>query len=126
MQVPATGLENPGERPFVAWGPAEFDLDTVFPSSRIVNLPPQLIQAMFPQLHIGETARVVVGQGANNLRATPNGELVGQIPEGGQVLVIEGPVWAEEMPWWRVNYNGQEGWTAEYGNGTHWLELVVD
>lgn len=124
MQVPPTGLESTGEMPFVAWGPAQFGL-----GGESSLIPLQEVQsgcgdALASRLRVGQTAQVVEGQGANNVRAMPgkDGELVGQIPEGGQFTVMEGSTCVENMFWWRVDYDGLDGWTAEGDNSAYWLE----
>jgi hypothetical protein len=73
---------------------------------------------------------VVGGQGivtpgsSNRLRETPaTGRILTEIPPGGIFDVLEGPVcMSNGIAWWRVNYSGTIGWTAE-GQGTeYWLE----
>ncbi len=63
---------------------------------------------------------------ANSVRSQPGrgmGSLIGEIPPGGVFSVLSGPqCGAEGMAWWRVNYNGLVGWTAEGEAGTYWLE----
>lgn len=123
MQVPPTGLEYSGEMPFVAWKSVQFGLG----ESRMTppqEAPSECENAPAPRLQVGQPARVVAGQGANNVRATPgkDGELVGQIPEGEQFTVIEGPKCVENMFWWHVNYDGLNGWTAEGDSNAYWLE----
>lgn len=79
--------------------------------------------ALASRLVVGEQGRVGPG-GANNVRseAATSGQLLGQIPGGGAFIVLEGPVCGEGFAWWRVDYNGLTGWTAE-GQGTdYWLE----
>lgn len=61
---------------------------------------------------------------ANNMRANPsaNAALIGEIPGSEVFIVLDGPVCAENMAWWQVNYKGLIGWTAE-GQGTdYWLQ----
>lgn len=72
---------------------------------------------------LGATGYVTVGGGANNLRELPSrdGALLGQIPEGAAFTVVEGPTCTEDMAWWRVNFNGIVGWTAEGQGDVYWL-----
>lgn len=81
------------------------------------------------RLNIGMKARVTDYPFMNNrLRSEPNAEatIIGYIPPGGQLEILEGPSCANNWIWWRVRYlvTGQEGWTSE-GDGTdYWLEPV--
>ena len=47
---------------------------------------------------------------ANRMRSGPGlgFDQVGQIPGSEYFFVIEGPICADSMAWWRVNYNGIE------------------
>lgn len=60
----------------------------------------------------------------NNLRAEPTASSaqLGTIPGSQSFLVLEGPVCAESMAWWRVNYKGTIGWTSEGLGSSYWLE----
>ncbi len=63
---------------------------------------------------------------SNTVRSQPGrnvGSVVGEIPPGGVFNVLSGPQCGPEgMAWWRVNYNGLIGWTAEGESGVYWLE----
>jgi hypothetical protein len=126
MQVPPSGLESSGEMPFVAWSPVQFGLGEgrITPAQEVQN---SCGDALVSRLNAGQPAQVVVGQGANNVRVDPgkDGELLGQIPEGQQFMVIDGPECIENMFWWHVDYNGLNGWTAEGDNSVYWLEPVI-
>jgi hypothetical protein len=66
--------------------------------------------------------RVTPGK-PNNMRNQANrlGAKVGEIPGDGLFYVLEGPVCdTEGRAWWRVDYNGLQGWTAE-GEGTSYF-----
>lgn len=78
------------------------------------------------RLNVGYSARVTTDSWLpNRVRAQPNlgGQVIGQIPAGGVVTVIEGPHCDNGITWWRVQYDDLTGWTAE-GNGydQYWLE----
>lgn len=79
------------------------------------------------RLYIQAEGRVLEGLGSNNLRTEPNpdAELVGQIPEGEQFTVLDGPVCMNEMVWWHVEYGDTIGWTAEGDNEGYWLEPIL-
>ncbi|MCC7450652.1 MAG: SH3 domain-containing protein [Anaerolineae bacterium] len=73
------------------------------------------------RLVVGLQARVTPGP-SNTLRSHPGGWAIGLMPGGAVFSVLDGPQCVRGMAWWRVNYLGQIGWTAEgYGN-TYWLE----
>lgn len=70
-----------------------------------------------PGLEVGKTF-AITQLGANlNLRSSSflTSTVQTKIPEGEKILVIEGPVEANEYIWWRVRVidTGQEGWVAE-------------
>ena len=74
------------------------------------------------RLKIGFTATVVPGP-ANNVRSEPTtaSEIIGQIPSGPEFRILDGPVCAQDMAWWEINYNGLVGWTVEGQGDTYWL-----
>jgi hypothetical protein len=69
-----------------------------------------------PRLVIGDRAQVTPGD-ANNVRTRPgtNNPRIGSIPGGGELVVLDGPVCADGYVWWRVDFEGLVGWTAEGG-----------
>lgn len=75
------------------------------------------------RLEVGLLGRVTPG-GPNNVRSAPSlqAQLVGQIPGEGVFTVLSGPMCADNLPWWEVDYNGLRGWTAEGQGNTYWLE----
>ena len=79
--------------------------------------------APLPRLVVGALARVLPGD-ANNVRdaASRNGALVGSIPGGEVFNVLEGPVCADGLNWWSVDYDGLLGWTVEGSGSEYWLE----
>ncbi len=80
--------------------------------------------ALPPRLEFGGSGRVIPGNGANNLRdsASQNGLKVGEIPENGVFTIKGGPVCAEGISWWKVEYQDLVGWTAESQDGNYFLE----
>jgi len=49
---------------------------------------------------------------------------VGRIPPGGEFLVLEGPECNQNFAWFRVDYDGLIGWTAEGEAVRYWLEVI--
>lgn len=78
------------------------------------------------RLEVGMTARVTPGP-ANNVRAEPQtgAPLVGQIPGGDELTVIDGPVCADKFTWWQVDYDGLVGWTVEGTPEEYWIEPFI-
>ncbi len=77
--------------------------------------------ALPSRLHVGGQGRVLPGS-SNRVRVTPaTGAIIGNIPAGGVFDVLEGPVCTSNgIAWWRVNYNGLIGYTAE-GQGSNYF-----
>ncbi len=112
---------SPATPAYASWGPQAWRLYAgELPSSGEYVC----LGAPEPRLTVGAAARVVVGQGANNLRdaASTGGSLLGTIPEGAMVDVLGGPECANGYTWWQVVYNGMTGWTAEGEGLDYWLE----
>ena len=113
---------SPNTPAYVAWGPRFWRTYTGpldLPVTEFV-----CFGAPAPRLQVGGSAQVVIGQGANNLRSEPGtgATLLGTIPEGTVISVLDGPVCADGYGWWQVEYNGQTGWTAEGEGLDYWLE----
>jgi uncharacterized protein YraI len=58
---------------------------------------------------------------ALRMRAAPGTQhpIVAQIAVGSLFFVLEGPVCGESYAWYRVRYQGEEGWVAE-GDGSQY------
>ncbi len=70
---------------------------------------------------------VVVNPGGLNVRASPslNADIVAGLDLGDGVEVLEGPVSADDVTWWRVRTaDGFEGWAAEGFDGAVFLEGI--
>jgi WD40 repeat protein len=78
------------------------------------------------RLQIGEQGRVLPGP-ANNLRSEPtsSSQDLGEIPGEEVFDVLEGPVCADNIVWWQVQYNGIIGWTGEGINSEYWVESLA-
>lgn len=63
----------------------------------------------------------------NRMRARPSrtAQITGRIPGGGTFLVLDGPNCADGFAWYRVNYFGAIGWTAEGSAQVYWLQPLV-
>jgi hypothetical protein len=74
-------------------------------------------------LQVGGQGRVTPGL-ANKVRSAPSLSAVqiGRIDEGEVFSVIDGPQCADGYTWWKVSYNGLEGWTASGTGSDPWIE----
>lgn len=81
--------------------------------------------ALEARLIVGREGRITSGT-PTRVRAAPNtgGEQVGQLQPNTVFQVLEGPVCAEGIQWWRVSVGTLEGWTAEGVDDTYLTELV--
>ena len=67
---------------------------------------------------IGDVARNV-NSGPVNLRLTPGyrakptEDRLALVPARAQVEIVGGPIWVDDLTWWQVRWQGQEGWMAE-------------
>lgn len=85
---------------------------------------PLVCQGALPsRLAVGRYGRVTSGA-PNNLRAQPSvtATLIGQLPADAFFAILEGPICADGYAWYRVDYQGTTGWTAEADAVSYWLE----
>ncbi|GEM_PF-4055307 len=80
-----------------------------------------------PRLRAGDTGRVTLTGGANNMRSNPDttAVLLTQIPEGGVFDVIAGPTCSSGYYWYQVQFGNMVGWTAESGSDRYWIEPIA-
>ncbi len=79
------------------------------------------------RLVIGESGRVLP-ETHNHLResASTDSAVLGSIPVGGRFAVLEGPICDPNgIAWWRVDYQGSTGWTAEGAGQQYWTEPLI-
>jgi uncharacterized protein YgiM (DUF1202 family) len=60
-----------------------------------------------------------------NMREGPGTafDVITQIPAGGVLYVLEGPSCSQNYAWYRVDYNGREGWVAEGDASGYYVEV---
>ena len=75
------------------------------------------------RLTVGGQGRVTPGA-ANKMRSGPGtaSPHIGSIPGEAVFNVTGGPHCADGYTWWKVNYNGTEGWTASGSASEYWVE----
>ena len=77
------------------------------------------------RLRAGMHARVIEGQKANPLRSQPTtsgNNILGTIPAGQTLDILDGPGCAEGRVWWNVRApDGNAGWMAEGDQNERWL-----
>lgn len=95
-------------------------------SQPLPSATPSCPGVITPRLRVNGMARVTPGD-PNNLRAQPSTSAtrLGTIPGGSIFTVLEGPYCpGDGFVWWRVEFNGQVGWTVEGQNNTYYTEPV--
>ena len=93
--------------------------------TRATQTPKQCVNTLPPRLKAGDTAGVTYTPPvANRLRKDPGyrGAIITTISPGKTFYVMDGPVCADNLYWYYVNFNGKYGWTAESDEGQYWLE----
>lgn len=91
-----------------------------------LTLPGTTCAGKYTQLLTGVWAQVAPGD-PNRVRSGPSksAEVIGQLYPGTASLVVEGPVCADGLVFWRVEnatLPGGSGWTAEGDGKEYWLE----
>lgn len=78
------------------------------------------------RLQVGMVGTVALGGLANRIRANPGTDQnqIGMIPPGRSFQIIDGPACDtnEQLRWWKVDYNGTIGWTAEGVGEEYYLD----
>ncbi len=80
----------------------------------------------FSRLHVGDKAYVSYDPPwRNNVRSNPSlsATLVGGLEPGEEMEIMDGPVCADHMVWWKIRAlnNILTGWTSEGDNDNYWL-----
>jgi LysM repeat protein len=81
-----------------------------------------------PRLMVGYSGVVLPGA-SNALRSQPGlsssgSTVIGEIPGGRTFRVLAGPQCTDGYNWWRVNYGGFTGWTAEGQGNAYWTDRL--
>ncbi len=77
------------------------------------------------RLSVGFSARITPGA-PNALRTGAGrgvGNVIGYIPGGATIQILQGPQCPDGMNWWLVQYGNLTGWTSEGEYATYWIEL---
>ena len=91
-----------------------------------LTIPGTTCAGNYPRLLPGVWAQVAPGD-PNRVRSEPSktAEIIGQLYPGTTAFVIEGPVCADGLVYWKVEHStitGGAGWTAEGDGKEYWLE----
>jgi len=117
---------NIGASPNRVWTPPATTTPTATPSpTKTSAAAPVTIPANLPTpipgnwtFKPGDTAQIV-NNGPVNMRRTPGyknkaaNDRIALAPPGAQVSIITGPARADNLIWWYVAWNGEQGWMAE-------------
>ncbi len=76
------------------------------------------------RLTTGIRAQVAPAAGTVNLRsdADKDAAAAGEVPGGALFDITSGPLCADGLLWWQLNYDGLTGWAAEGEGADYWLE----
>jgi hypothetical protein len=103
------------------------------PTDIPTNTPTEVADEWYPcpgiydsRLHVDDRAYVSYNPPLrNNVRSSPNlgASLVGMLDPGEEMRIIEGPICANNMVWWRIrSLDGSlTGWTSEGDMENYWL-----
>ncbi len=75
------------------------------------------LEVLPSNLRVGGEGMVLPGP-SNNVRVEPGisgnpADILGKIPAYGVFTVLDGPVCSGEYVWWKIDYEGLQGWTVE-------------
>jgi len=128
-----TATASPTVTPSLTWTPSEIPSDTpalsdtpvpTVPDTKVAIAPTsiQCSGAPPPHLQAGMQAQISPGN-PNRLRTSSglNSTLITEIPGGSVITILAGPVCKDGYAWWRVNFNGTEGWTADGKGNDYWI-----
>lgn len=122
-----TSTSTPTSAPTSTPPPRPSPTEVILPTE-VVPTPVSCPGLLPSRLIVGQRGQVILegGNTANRIRSEPGTAYnrIGEIPPGGIFDVLEGPECADGYTWWRVNYDGLVGWTAEAGDGRYWIEPV--
>ncbi len=101
----------------VVWGAMQWRLSSSY------SVCPEFLP---PRLTVGQQGRVLPGD-PNAIRSEPSrrsvtSQIIGQINSGNIFTVLDGPVCAENIVWWKIEYYDTVGWTAEGEGDSYWVE----
>jgi hypothetical protein len=124
LPVPMTELANLFDPVSLVWAPLGWrafrdDVPILGASGEPITCPGFMVS----RLIVGERGSVSDDL-PNNVRQEPNSASprIGEIPSGGEFAILAGPICAENLAWWQVDYNGLIGWTAEGQREEYWLQ----
>ncbi len=79
-----------------------------------------------PQTDLAPDAYATVTPDGNNLKLYEGtcleSSVITQFTSGTRVTVLDGPIAAEGMAWWRVRHSGMTGWVIEGQDTAIWLQ----
>jgi hypothetical protein len=120
-------MTGPGFSP--AWRPVDLSKQPTSTATSISALTD--CSNGWTRLKVGEQARVTgkPGDPPNRVRDNPSlsATQIGSLEPGTMVEILEGPVCADGLVWWKVSEDewyggGVAGWTAEGDGKEYWLE----
>ena len=112
-----------------ASGCAQFRPGRTISAVAVPTPTPDPLCTVWPQLQVDGYARMV-DTVPNRVRSAPQkgDNLIGKLNLGDVVKVLEGPVCADGLVFWRVESDsipGGSGWTAEGDGQEYWLEPII-
>lgn len=120
---------TPEPTPSPSPSPTPPPIDTPTVETSYKNPPmPDCPNAPAPRLSVGQRGRVTPGLdnriNDRPARVASGAIVVALMHAGSEFDVLAGPVCADGLVWWQVQYDKDFGWTAEGEGTTYWLEPV--
>jgi Bacterial SH3 domain len=73
---------------------------------------------------VTDTAQRVNIRRSAGYKSKSKSDVLSTVPSGDVVFVIGGPERSDDLTWWRVRWDGYEGWMAEYNSNGQLLEAI--